>query len=388
MLRVNLGCGDHRLPGYENLDRKNGREIYPLDYPDVSLDEIRASHVLEHFGHREVGAVLANWKSKLKPGGCIKIAVPNFEWIARQYLDNKPVNVQGYVMGGHNDQDDRHGTLFDEEALGEILAETGFTRISRWTDDSQDSSSLECSLNLQAFVPSGEMRPTGDVLAILSAPRHGPTLHHRQASFALGKLGIPYLICLGAYWHQVLAEQMEAALEVPTCKWILTLDYDTIFRAEDVLELYRLAHAWDDVDAVAALQMKRGRPYALFGKKKADGTNETLMAAAQLDRNLIPVTTAHFGLTLFKADSLRKLPRPWFVGKPGKTGRYVDEDRIDPDVQFWLDWADAGMKLYMAPRVPIGHLCEVILWPNRMLEPVYQQLHDFDNDGHPPGVRG
>ena len=80
-IRLNLGAGDTKLPGYIAVDRKNGQEVYPLAYEDNSVDEIYASHILEHFGLNEILKVLQNWVSKLKPGGLMKIAVPDFQKI-------------------------------------------------------------------------------------------------------------------------------------------------------------------------------------------------------------------------------------------------------------------------------------------------------------------
>ena len=112
-MRLNLGSGDQHLDGYENLDGKQGDSLYPLNVEDESCEEIRASHCLEHFSHTEVHAVLKHWVSKLKPGGMIRIAVPNFEKIAKDYLAGKQFNIQGYVFGGHVDARDHHGCGFD-----------------------------------------------------------------------------------------------------------------------------------------------------------------------------------------------------------------------------------------------------------------------------------
>ncbi len=74
--KLNLGAGSAPMDGWENLDRKTGEEIYPLNRDGV--DEIRASHVLEHFSHQKIPTVLADWVGALKPGGLLKIAVPDF----------------------------------------------------------------------------------------------------------------------------------------------------------------------------------------------------------------------------------------------------------------------------------------------------------------------
>ena len=59
-LRLNLGAGRVRIDGWTPIDRQFGSEAYPLkDYADGSVDEIRASHLLEHFPFAEVPRVLA-----------------------------------------------------------------------------------------------------------------------------------------------------------------------------------------------------------------------------------------------------------------------------------------------------------------------------------------
>jgi 2-polyprenyl-3-methyl-5-hydroxy-6-metoxy-1,4-benzoquinol methylase len=60
----------------------------PGNRADGSVDVIRASHILEHFP-AQVPAVLKHWAAKLKPGGVLKIAVPDFAWIAQAYLDRR-----------------------------------------------------------------------------------------------------------------------------------------------------------------------------------------------------------------------------------------------------------------------------------------------------------
>ena len=57
-----------------------------MPYADESVDEIRASHVLEHFPQAQLPAVIADWVRALTKGGKLKIAVPDFAKIAEGYL--------------------------------------------------------------------------------------------------------------------------------------------------------------------------------------------------------------------------------------------------------------------------------------------------------------
>lgn len=387
--RWNLGAGNRPLDGYTNLDRKTGQEIYPLLCPDGSLDEIRASHCLEHFSHTKIHEILKHWHSKLRPGGRLRVAVPDFEWCCRRYLAGEAIPIQSYVMGGHTHEDDHHGTIFDREALVEGLIDAGFERIGPWRDEAQDCSNLEVSLNLQGYRPVSDVRKVEHVVGIMSAPRFGPIMHYRAAFLALSKCRIPYMIGQGAYWHQVLAELMEKSIQRQDAKYILTLDYDSIFSADEVTELYRLMEAFPEVDCVAGLQMRRTvESQPLFGLVDANGKARSQIPADDLGRNLLPVSHAHFGLTLFRRESLDKLPRPWFTATPGKGGSWASSsDKVDPDIQFWRDWRNAGLSLYLAPKVPVGHIAEVILWPGEGLETVYQSLSDYEDQGVPAEAR-
>lgn len=147
--KLNLGSGEHQIKGYWNIDHKLGTEAYPLKVPDNSMDEIRASHLLEHFPYRDVHEVLKNWAGKLKIGGVLKIAVPDFRYIAQKYLAGESINVLGYIMGGQVDDDDFHKTIFDKRGLSEAFKYIGLTDIKHWNDGMQDGSSLPVSLNLQ-----------------------------------------------------------------------------------------------------------------------------------------------------------------------------------------------------------------------------------------------
>lgn len=386
-LRLNLGAGAIDLPGFTPIDRKTGGEVYPLDYPDGSVEEIVASHILEHFSHREVPTVLAHWVAKLKPGGKIRLAVPNFELLCELYQAGAPVNTQGYVMGGHVDANDRHGCLFDRESLTEAMIAVGLERIGDWDDEPHGCADNPLSLNLMGFKPSGPATDLKGVRACMSVPRFGPLMHPRCAEKAFFQLRIECNAKSSCYWAQQISNGMEEALEHEDCRYVLTMDFDTVFSAQDVMELYRLMEACPDVDAVFPLQSKRGCEQALFSiPGKTPGTSRTGVSEGDLSRNLLPAGSGHFGLTLFRADSLRKFPRPWMVPEPSKEGTWNGGHR-DADIDFWKRFREAGFKAYLAPKVVVGHLEEVVKWPGKDLKPIYQQSSDYDEQGIPAEVK-
>ena len=382
MIRLDLGAGEHPVDGYQSIDRKNGQEVYPLAVDDNSVDEIRASHVLEHFSHTQVSEVINHWVSKLKPGGRLRIAVPNFEYIATEYLAGSPVNVQGYLMGGHADENDHHGCAFDPEVLTEALLASGLERLHQWSSEQTDCASLPVSLNMGGFKPSGPAMRCEKTTAVLSAPRYGPTIHMRYAFKAFALSHVPYQIAGGAYWHQVLSQVLEDQIEYGS-KYVITCDYDTIFSQADVLELYRLMEAMPEADAICALQSKRGdEGVALFGMKNKKGEFIRSIPGYNMDRHMMQITTGHFGLTIFRTESLNALPRPWMNSAPNDEGLWAD-GKVDADIQFWNNWRIAGHTLYLAPRVIVGHLQEIVTWPKNDMKPLYQTTSDYDSSGIP-----
>lgn len=380
--RLNLGAGGTDIDGFEGRDAKLGDSIFPLPDDDDSIDEIRASHVLEHFPGGQVQEIVNHWFAKLRPGGKIKIAVPDFAFVAKEYLAGKAVNVQGYLMGGQIDEHDFHKAAFDRDNLTEVLIDAGFERLFEWRSEIEDCASLDVSLNVGGYKPSGKSVVCEQTFAALSAPRFGPIFHFRMANAAFSKAQVRYLPAGGAYWHQVLSESIEELIARDDCRYVITADYDSVFRYEDVMELYRLMEAQPNADAICPLQNKRLADHALFG---LEGDRDSI-PSYYLDMNLLRIKAGHFGLTIFRADSLRNHKRPWMNATPSEDGKWGD-GKMDADMDFWRRWHEAGLKLYLAPRVVIGHLQEMIAWPGRDLKPIHQSIMQYQEDGMPEGAR-
>src|SRR5579859_3645537 len=103
MIKLDLGAGEQVPDGFTPLGRRYGSEIFPLSHADASVDEVRASHVLEHYPHGQIGAVVAEWARVLKPGGKLKIAVPDFAKVAEAYLNGAQMPTESFIMGGQVD---------------------------------------------------------------------------------------------------------------------------------------------------------------------------------------------------------------------------------------------------------------------------------------------
>ena len=104
--------------------------------PDGSASLIYASHVLEHFGRHAFRAPLLEWHRVLRPGGVLRLAVPDFAAAAELYVAGRLPRgieeVRGLVTGGQRDEYDAHGMIFDEPSLSRALREVGFSAVRRW----------------------------------------------------------------------------------------------------------------------------------------------------------------------------------------------------------------------------------------------------------------
>ena len=384
-LRLNLGGGDLKIEGYKTVDSRSGNIAFPLDYQDNSVDAIRASHILEHFPHGMIGNVLADWVRVLKPGSPIRIAVPDFEWISTNYLSGTPINTQGLVHGSQDYPENTHFASFDFETLREAMVNAGLTRITRWVSEIADCSAQPYSLNLMGYKPIAEDYTPRGIFAIGSDARFGPSLHHKCVDLAISGLRIPVDKIVGCFWHQNISNKIEEHIHNKDIEFILTLDYDTIFCADDVKEMYRLMRAYPEADAIVPVQMKRTNDCALFNILDKKGNPKPNAYKCDFDHNLVQIGTGHFGLTLFRAEKIRKLPKPWMCPKPNNDGDW-GKGHIDADIDFWLNWRKSGFTAFLAPRIVIGHMEELIVWPGEDIKPIYQNVADYYDSGKPAGA--
>lgn len=84
-MKLNLGCGQHRLPGYVNVDKygspdlRHDLEVFPWPWPDGSVDEVLLHHVLEHLGQSPqvfIGIIKELYRV-CKPDAPVRITVPH-----------------------------------------------------------------------------------------------------------------------------------------------------------------------------------------------------------------------------------------------------------------------------------------------------------------------
>ena len=95
--------------------------------PEGYCSEVRASHILEHFGTQEVVGVVKIVNKLLEDDGRFTIFVPNFLWHIQLALEDHEKEAIHYAFGGQLDEFDYHKTGFTPRLLKKLLEDNGFT---------------------------------------------------------------------------------------------------------------------------------------------------------------------------------------------------------------------------------------------------------------------
>lgn len=158
-MKLHLGCGKRYIPGYihiDALDFDHVDHVASIDnlsfIPDQSVDVIYNCHVLEHFKRRDTLKVLLEWNRVLRPGGILRIAVPDFSALSQLYQSHKDIKlVVGPLFGGQDYLYNMHYNVFDFASLEEYLLSAGFNAARRY--DWRETEHANIDDYSQAYVP-------------------------------------------------------------------------------------------------------------------------------------------------------------------------------------------------------------------------------------------
>ena len=105
---INLGCGQSYHKDWINIDidsrysHAQHHNLYKgVPFSDSCVDIVYHSHVLEHMPKTFAPIFIKECKRVLKPGGIIRIAVPDLEQIIRLYIENLENSLKGDNIAKH-----------------------------------------------------------------------------------------------------------------------------------------------------------------------------------------------------------------------------------------------------------------------------------------------
>lgn len=172
---IHLGCGDVNSPEFINVDARSAphihyvRDVCDLSvFPDNYADLVYACHVLEHIRHCALRKTLWEWRRIIKPGGILRLSVPDFDKIVHIYeSSDRDINsILGPLMGGQGYEYNTHYAVFNQRYLTDKLKEAGFIEVRQWepervtnhnfkdwanSDIVREGKAFAVSLNLEAI---------------------------------------------------------------------------------------------------------------------------------------------------------------------------------------------------------------------------------------------
>lgn len=178
MIRINIGCGSTPTAGWMNYDNspsvrlaampvvarvlerlhllvasqrefiayarqsgiKHADAVRRIPHADRSVDVVYTSHMVEHLDREEAAQFLREARRVLRPGGILRIAVPDLRFHIDRYLAQHDADlfVEGVRLGRSRPKglrrrlmsaiagDREHHWMYDGPSLARLLAAAGF----------------------------------------------------------------------------------------------------------------------------------------------------------------------------------------------------------------------------------------------------------------------
>ncbi|WP_137177011.1 methyltransferase domain-containing protein [Roseomonas sp. AR75] len=193
-MKLYLGSRDYAPPGYLTVDIDAAhRPDIVADVTDLrqiadgDVEEICASHILEHLAWPTAFKALAEWTRILAKGGQLRLAVPDLGMLAAMVADGRNCwTAAGLIFGVGRLENplEAHQFGYTQAMLRDMLRALGFGQFAWWKHDIPDASNgwmpvenggrMAISLNLQARKLRPPVAPPGDLLAELMTDRMAP----------------------------------------------------------------------------------------------------------------------------------------------------------------------------------------------------------------------
>jgi predicted SAM-dependent methyltransferase len=141
--QLHLGCGSTRIPGWINIDLfGTNADVFldlrkPMPFGDASMDAIFHEHLLEHLPYSDALQFTRECARVLKPGGLMRMAMPDFRRYAESYLGGnglidakRPDRPTRLLAFSEVFYDSGHCSMWDETTLRLLVTEAGFSGLA------------------------------------------------------------------------------------------------------------------------------------------------------------------------------------------------------------------------------------------------------------------
>jgi predicted SAM-dependent methyltransferase len=142
-MKCNLGCNDKYIDGFVNIDMNPDcvadviGDVSDLDkIPElqgISISEIVAYDIIEHFDRYQYSKVLKNWFDHLAPGGILYIRTNDLDRMIKLYQDHPKEYPAAlfiwHLMCEHEKPGMGHKWCFTKQLLFSSLIDAGFRKI-------------------------------------------------------------------------------------------------------------------------------------------------------------------------------------------------------------------------------------------------------------------
>ena len=141
-MKLHIG-GKEKKDGWKILNIQKTKDvdfvgnISNLDqFEDNSIDEIYASHVVEHVNQNDIENTLKGIYRVLGKNGKIYISVPDMDVLCKIFIDpNSSLDMKWHAMrmmfGGQTDEYDFHYFGWNFEFLNDYLMSSNFSKVER-----------------------------------------------------------------------------------------------------------------------------------------------------------------------------------------------------------------------------------------------------------------
>lgn len=152
--KLQIGAQCNGIDGWLNVDilPKDRQTVYmdatqPFPFENNTFDYIFSEHMIEHISFLEGEFMLKECYRVLKPGGALRIATPNLQFLIDLYSENKTATQQNYIKFSKQFlkkelpemdtmiinnffRDWGHQFIYDKKALSYTLEKAGFSHIT------------------------------------------------------------------------------------------------------------------------------------------------------------------------------------------------------------------------------------------------------------------